>query len=287
MKVGSSAIKGGGAMHKRQRAEHQWRNESRSEDKQYAPSSRSPAPLPSSVVTRLERAFGHSFADVAVHADAQADRDARALGALAFASGREISFRSDAFAPETPQGFFVLAHEAAHLVQQDVAEDSTASGRERDQHASSAPSLRSHGYALDVEPSREHEANQSALAALAGVDASIVGTTSAGSSADANQAAPVAQPFVADQRLEAPTISPRWFNWDAEPGLGGIFGGALGGALGSGGVTPASREGTPSSSAFDDWVIGPGGARPTQSEPARQGKSWWEDLLPLTSPDWF
>ena len=42
----------------------------------------------------------------------------RGLGALAFTAGPDIFVRSDCFAPHTPAGLWLLAHEAAHVIQQ-------------------------------------------------------------------------------------------------------------------------------------------------------------------------
>jgi hypothetical protein len=66
----------------------------------------------------LEPRFGHSFADVRVHADAKADHLARAMEAVAFTSGRDIYFRDGAYAPGTAGGLRLLAHEATHTLQQ-------------------------------------------------------------------------------------------------------------------------------------------------------------------------
>lgn len=66
----------------------------------------------------LEPHLGHNFADVRVHADAEADRLSRAVNAVAFTSGQDIYFRSGAYAPDRPEGLHLLAHEAAHTLQQ-------------------------------------------------------------------------------------------------------------------------------------------------------------------------
>lgn len=62
--------------------------------------------------------LGRSFSDVRVHTDAHADASARAVGALAYTVGRDVVFRSGAFAPETEGGRRLLAHELVHVVQQ-------------------------------------------------------------------------------------------------------------------------------------------------------------------------
>lgn len=67
---------------------------------------------------RLERSYGVDLQDVRVHADGEADALARGLDAQAFTSGGDVFFRSGSYAPSTPAGFRVLAHEVAHVVQQ-------------------------------------------------------------------------------------------------------------------------------------------------------------------------
>ena len=62
-------------------------------------------------------AHGHDFADVRVHADAQAAALAQALDAHAFTVGPDIYFGDGAFAPGTPYGDAVLRHELVHVVQ--------------------------------------------------------------------------------------------------------------------------------------------------------------------------
>jgi hypothetical protein len=66
----------------------------------------------------MESRLGHSFADVRVHSDGAAAGQARALGARAFAIGRDVVFGAHQFAPGTPAGQALLAHELAHVVQQ-------------------------------------------------------------------------------------------------------------------------------------------------------------------------
>jgi len=66
----------------------------------------------------MEPRFGHSFADIRVHADAAAGESARAIGALAYASGTHIVFAPGQYAPGSDHGRQLLAHELAHTVQQ-------------------------------------------------------------------------------------------------------------------------------------------------------------------------
>jgi len=63
-------------------------------------------------------AGGADFSQVRLHADADAARQADALGASAFTRGRDIYFGAGQFAPGTPAGLQLLAHELGHVQQQ-------------------------------------------------------------------------------------------------------------------------------------------------------------------------
>jgi hypothetical protein len=76
-------------------------------------------PLPDAVRTRMERAFRHDFSHVRVHLDGGAAEAADALHAIAFAVGRDVYFSRGAWAPGTPQGDTLIAHELTHVVQAD------------------------------------------------------------------------------------------------------------------------------------------------------------------------
>ena len=69
----------------------------------------------------MERRFGLNFSRVRVHADADAGRAATSVNAAAFTIGQDIVFGSGRYAPNTPAGSHLLAHELAHTVQQRTA----------------------------------------------------------------------------------------------------------------------------------------------------------------------
>ncbi|MCB9745935.1 MAG: DUF4157 domain-containing protein [Alphaproteobacteria bacterium] len=75
--------------------------------------------LPEPVRARMERAFGHDFSHVRVHVDGEAAERARALQAHALTVGAHVFFGVGEWAPETPQGERLLAHELMHVVQHD------------------------------------------------------------------------------------------------------------------------------------------------------------------------
>lgn len=104
------------------------------------------SPLPQALRARFEPTFGRTFEDVRVHSGPEAARVARAQSAQAFTVGRDIVFGEGHYAPGSPRGDALLAHELAHVVQQ--------GGR---RHT-----------ATDASPALEHEADAAADRAMAG-----------------------------------------------------------------------------------------------------------------------
>jgi hypothetical protein len=74
--------------------------------------------LDSATRAYMEPRFGHDFSRVRVHADERAAESARAVHALAYTVGRDIVFGAGQYAPTTPDGRRLLAHELTHTVQQ-------------------------------------------------------------------------------------------------------------------------------------------------------------------------
>jgi hypothetical protein len=77
--------------------------------------------IPEPTRAPLERSLGADLAGVRVHADARADQLNRALRSRAFTSGQDIFFRRGAYLPQRPAGAALLAHEVAHVLQQQGA----------------------------------------------------------------------------------------------------------------------------------------------------------------------
>lgn len=76
-------------------------------------------PLEGEVLAQMESGFGHDFSRVRVHADADAARSARALGARAYTVGEDVVFGSGGYDPKGGAGRERIAHELAHVVQQE------------------------------------------------------------------------------------------------------------------------------------------------------------------------
>jgi Domain of unknown function (DUF4157) len=64
--------------------------------------------------------FGHDFAQVRVHTDGRAAESALAVDALAYTVGHDIVFGVGRYAPQSPTGQSLLAHELSHVTQQGI-----------------------------------------------------------------------------------------------------------------------------------------------------------------------
>jgi hypothetical protein len=75
-------------------------------------------PLPPTTRGFMESRFSHDFSRVRIHDDDAAASSARDVAANAYTVGNRIVFNQGRFAPESPRGQRLLAHELAHVVQQ-------------------------------------------------------------------------------------------------------------------------------------------------------------------------
>jgi hypothetical protein len=75
-------------------------------------------PLDGSAKSRMGAAFGHDFSNVRVHAGANAAQLSEQLNARAFTIGSDIAFGAGEYQPGTMIGDALIAHELAHVVQQ-------------------------------------------------------------------------------------------------------------------------------------------------------------------------
>jgi len=83
---------------------------------------RSPGrPLDAGTRAFMEPSFGRDFSRVRVHTGAQAAESARAVNAMAYTVGSDVVFASGQYAPSRVEGQRLLAHELAHVAQQEEA----------------------------------------------------------------------------------------------------------------------------------------------------------------------
>ena len=74
--------------------------------------------LDSATRHRLQEGFNVDLSAVRIHTDDEADRLSRSVEAIAFTTGLDIFFRHGAYQPDTASGLRLIAHEAAHTIQQ-------------------------------------------------------------------------------------------------------------------------------------------------------------------------
>lgn len=79
------------------------------------------SPLDNSTRVPMERALGHDFSQVRVHTDAAAANLSSYLNARAFTIGTKVAFAAGEYQPGTLFGDALIAHELAHVVQQNNA----------------------------------------------------------------------------------------------------------------------------------------------------------------------
>jgi hypothetical protein len=77
------------------------------------------APLPAEQRAYFEPRFRQDLSHVRLHIDGDAAEGARAVQAKAYTVGSDIVFDAGHYAPATMEGKHLLAHELAHVVQQD------------------------------------------------------------------------------------------------------------------------------------------------------------------------
>lgn len=75
-------------------------------------------PLSASASDFFSSRMGQDFSDVAIHTGAEAAESAKSINAKAYTVGNNIVFNQGQYQPDTHEGKKLLAHELAHVVQQ-------------------------------------------------------------------------------------------------------------------------------------------------------------------------
>ncbi|RXF74129.1 DUF4157 domain-containing protein [Hansschlegelia zhihuaiae] len=138
--------------------------------------SRGGAPLPRDLRSYFEPRFGRDLADVRLHVGSEAAAASRGIGARAYALGRDIGFAAGAYWPDTGDGLRLIAHELAHVVQQqgrtaDIRRDPDPKAAPPDKELELGNTLRGPGYAAgfalafydENEPEAERKASEFAV----------------------------------------------------------------------------------------------------------------------------
>ncbi len=77
-----------------------------------------PEGIPADLHAQLEAAVGEALPQFEIRFDAEADTQAKSIGAIAFTMGNTIYFQNGKFDPSSIEGFKLLVHEATHIQQQ-------------------------------------------------------------------------------------------------------------------------------------------------------------------------
>lgn len=125
-------------------------------------------PLEPALRSDMERRFGHDFSRVRIHAGPLAEQSARDVDAYAYTVGPRVVFGEGQFAPDTPAGRHLLAHELTHVVQQDAAPAPALQRACRSGPQCAAPST---GNAVEFGTQVEAESEQNAVASGGAVGA--------------------------------------------------------------------------------------------------------------------
>ncbi len=126
----------------------------------------------------MEPRFGHDFSKVRIHADSAAVAATQAVNARACTFGADILFAANEYAPATPQGRELLAHELAHTIQQrdpgaaspapeangEIESGARAAGRNIAAGKHVSAKLPACGFGLSCSPKDDDEAKRRAAA---------------------------------------------------------------------------------------------------------------------------
>jgi hypothetical protein len=121
-------------------------------------------PLPASVRGKMERSFGHSFADVRIHSGGEAKQ----VGALAYTRGADIHFQPGLYDPLSLGGQELLGHELTHVIQQKAGRVSSPQNKA----SGAAP--------INADIGLEAEADALGARAARGESADVSGTSGGG-----------------------------------------------------------------------------------------------------------
>jgi len=102
-------------------------------------------PLDADTRAVMEPRFGHSFADVRVHADETASALCADISARAFTHGRDVYFGAGSYDPRSIAGRRLIAHELGHVAQRSPADGAA-------QHAYRVGDVTVHRATPDDEP---------------------------------------------------------------------------------------------------------------------------------------
>lgn len=110
-------------------------------------------PLDSGLREEMEGRFGYDFSQVRVHTDRAAEQSARELNANAYTVGNNLVFGAGQIRPRSHEGQWLVAHELAHVIQQDALASVPRVQRQERRSDASAIEANDEEYSTRVTPS--------------------------------------------------------------------------------------------------------------------------------------
>ncbi|HEY2273667.1 MAG TPA: DUF4157 domain-containing protein [Jatrophihabitantaceae bacterium] len=211
------------------------------------------APLPDSVAEPMGQMLGTDLSGVRVHTDREADVISRSMQAHAFTYGSDVYFTSGTYAPTTSSGQHLLAHELAHVAQNQGTVQRSVAGPTIG-HAHDPAEVEADAMADRVLEGLRHQAGR--VGEPDDAETSVAGTT--GITAVRRQAARVGE-------LDGPFVVRRGFLNDLYSIVSGWFTSKP--AAPSGDAKPAA----PSAPVSAPSSVSAGAAPSTDSKPADTG----------------
>jgi hypothetical protein len=114
-------------------------------------------PLDTGIREFMEPRFGQDFSRVRVHADPAAAGSAESIGARAYTVGHHVVFGAREYRPGTADGRRLLAHELAHVAQQDAwtsLRGSVVQSKDKETAKAPATNTAAGGPKLDFKPAK-------------------------------------------------------------------------------------------------------------------------------------
>src|SRR5205814_1980687 len=139
-----------------------------------AAAERSGAALDRGTRAFMEARFAYDFSRVRVHHDAAAASSAAQHDAEAYTIGRDIYFGADRYRPDSETGRRLLAHELAHTIQQESAQQPSTTSLQR----------------MPADSAAEVAAHDAAGRVMRGQGAPVLSATAAGIARQPKRAAP-------------------------------------------------------------------------------------------------
>jgi hypothetical protein len=106
--------------------------------------------LDAATLATMQARFGQDFSGVRIHTDETAAQSADARDTRAFSQGADLVFGRGQYSPATPDGQRLIAHELAHVAQQQQGDGISGNGGSPETRAETAAQQVMHGHRVDT-----------------------------------------------------------------------------------------------------------------------------------------